>query len=168
MTKPKTIFLIGMMGSGKSTFGRLLAPHLGLPFLDTDTIIEQKEKCLVAALFEQKGEVYFRTLEQQVIEKLPNAPHVVACGGGLPCFENNLNLLKQKGLVVCLAAPPKVLFDRIKHEDSRPLLSDWLGFEQLYTTRKACYQKADIQLNAALSLQELLTSFEKSAALYYQ
>ncbi len=82
----KTIFLIGMMGSGKSTIGMRLAELLVLPFTDTDAAIEKAEGRSVRQIFEQEGEVYFREKEQQLLQQMPQQAGVVACGGGLPCF----------------------------------------------------------------------------------
>ena len=101
----KRIFLIGMMGCGKSTLGPLLAKQFDLPFLDIDALIEQREGRSISQIFSEQGEFHFRQLEQQELNGLPDVPQIVACGGGLPCFEDNLLRLKQKGLVIYLALP---------------------------------------------------------------
>lgn len=161
----KTIFLIGMMGSGKSTVGGALAQQLNLPFLDIDAVIEQSEGRVVSRIFSEYGEPYFRRLEQQVLEDLPNRPQIVACGGGLPCFEDNLSRLKQNGLVVYLEVPPSVLYARIEKEINRPLLHDWPAFEQLFSAREPIYRGADVILNANVRPTELLKDLEQALAL---
>ena len=163
MTK-KTIFLIGMMGSGKSTIGRLLAQHFDLPFLDIDAAIEQRTNSAISQIFEDNGELYFRRLEQQMLDELPGVLQIVACGGGLPCFEDNLLRLKQKGLVVYLEVPPSVLYARIQNEIDRPLLQDRTAFERLFLARESFYRAADVILNANVQPAELLREMEQVLA----
>jgi len=91
----KTVFLVGMMGSGKSTIGARLAALLSLPFIDTDEYIEKEEGRSVRQIFEQEGEAYFREREQHLLQHLPNKACVVACGGGLPCFQDQMKLLRE-------------------------------------------------------------------------
>jgi shikimate kinase len=157
----KTIFLIGMMGCGKSTLGALLAQQFDLPFLDIDAAIEQREGRSISQLFGEQGEGHFRQLEQQVLDELPGGPQIVACGGGLPFFEDNLWRMKQKGLVVYLEVPSGVLYARIQDALDRPLLKDWPAFEQLFIAREACYRGADIIINANLQPAEILLEFEQ-------
>jgi shikimate kinase len=161
MKANKTIFLIGMMGCGKSRLGSLLAQQFELPFMDIDAAIELKEGCSISQLFAERGELYFRRLEQQMLDELPGRAQIIACGGGLPCFEDNLLRMKQKGLVVYLEVPPKVLFARIQNEPNRPLLKDWPTFEQLFLVREACYGGADVIINANLQPAELLRELQQ-------
>jgi shikimate kinase len=161
MKANKTIFLIGMMGCGKSTLGSLLAKHNDLPFWDIDSAIELKEGCSISQIFAEKGELHFRRLEQQMLDELPGEQQIIACGGGLPCFEDNLLRIKQKGLVVYLEVPPRVLFARIQNELDRPLLKDWPAFEQLFLAREACYGGADVVINANLQPDELLLELQQ-------
>ena len=159
VTKP--IFLIGMMGSGKSSLGLLLAQQFDLPFLDIDALIEQREGRSISQIFSEQGEFHFRQLEQQELNGLPDVPQIVACGGCLPCFEDNLLRLKQKGLVIYLEAAPKVLYARILDKEDRPLLNDLPAFEQLFLAREACYRSADFIINANLEPLYLLPELEK-------
>ena len=156
MMANKTIFLIGMMGCGKSTVGRLLGQQFALPFLDIDAAIEQSEGRSISQIFREQGENHFRGLEQKELNELAGGPQIVACGGGLPCFEDNLLRMKQKGKVVYLEAPPGVLYARIQNELNRPLLQDLQAFEQLFLAREACYRRADVILDANLQPAELL------------
>ena len=156
MMEEHTIFLIGMMGSGKSTIGARLAELLALPFVDTDAAIEKTEVRSVQQIFEQEGEVYFREKEQQFLQQLPQQAGVVACGGGLPCFFNNMELLTAKGTVVYLEASPALLYDRIKGDNQRPKLQDYTAFEQLLTAREVSYNKAHFKIDAKQSVEEII------------
>jgi len=154
-----------MMGCGKSTMGPLLAQQFNLPFLDIDALIEQREGRSISQIFSEQGELYFRQLEQQELNELPDVPQIVACGGGLPCFEDNLLRLKLKGLVIYLEAAPEVLYARIQNEVDRPLLQDWPAFEQLFLARKACYRGADFIINANSEPVQLLRELEQALGL---
>lgn len=150
-----------MMGCGKSTLGSLLAQQFDLPFFDIDAAIEQKEGCSILQIFGEWGEGYFRKLEQQMLDELPDGPKIVACGGGLPCFEDNMLRMKQKGSVVYLEVPPGVLYARIQDAKDRPLLKDRSAFEQLFAAREACYRNADVIINANLQPNELLRALQQ-------
>ena len=154
-----------MMGCGKSTLGPLLAQQFNLPFLDIDALIEQREGRSISQIFSEQGELYFRQLEQQELNELPDVPQIVACGGGLPCFEDNLLRLKLKGLVIYLEAAPEVLYARFQNEVDRPLLQDWPAFEQLFLARKACYRGADFIINANSEPVQLLRELEQALGL---
>jgi shikimate kinase len=156
MMGDKTIFLIGMMGSGKSTIGAHLAELLVLPFVDTDVAIQTAEDRSVQQIFEQEGEGYFREKEQQLLQQLPQQAGVVACGGGLPCFFNNMELLIAKGTVIYLEASPALLYDRIKGDNQRPKLQDFAAFVQLLTDREVIYNKAHFKIDAKPSVEEII------------
>jgi shikimate kinase len=133
--------------------------------LDIDALIEQREGRSISQIFSEQGELYFRQLEQQELNELPDVPQIVACGGGLPCFEDNLLRLKLKGLVIYLEAAPEVLYARIQNEVDRPLLQDWPAFEQLFLARKACYRGADFIINANSEPVQLLRELEQALGL---
>jgi shikimate kinase len=97
MTDSNKIFLLGFMGSGKSTLGKKLANKLNVPFFDLDKIIEEQIGISIAEIFKTKGEEYFRTLETQVLKQLiyKQAKFVIATGGGAPCFNNNIELINK-------------------------------------------------------------------------
>jgi shikimate kinase len=156
MMGAQTIFLIGMMGSGKSTIGVRLAELLVLPFVDTDAVIEKAEGRSVQQIFEQEGEGYFREKEQQLLQQLSQQAGVVACGGGLPCFFNNMELLIAKGTVIYLEALPALLYDRIKGDSQRPKLQDFAAFEQLLTDREVVYNKAHFKIDAKQSVEAII------------
>jgi len=120
----KPVFLVGFMGSGKTTWGKRMAHKLKLSFYDTDYLIAEREGLSISEIFELKGEAYFRELETELLETLPNLPAIVATGGGLPCFHENMKKLNSMGTTVYLELPPKALFQRLLLEkNKRPLLA---------------------------------------------
>ncbi|MFH1826381.1 MAG: shikimate kinase [bacterium] len=117
------IILIGFMGSGKSAVGHELAQELGLHYVDTDEIIAKTEKMSINDIFSQKGEAHFRYLETEVVKTLQDYENfVIATGGGMVLRPENVKMLKEIGPLVLLWAEPEVIFNRIKHEEHRPLL----------------------------------------------
>jgi shikimate kinase len=119
----KTIVLIGMMGAGKSSVGRLLASRLGLPFTDSDAEIEKAAGMSVSQIFEQLGEPAFRDGERKVIARLLDGPPIVlSTGGGAFMNEETRALIKAKGTSVWLKAELPVLLERVLRVDTRPLL----------------------------------------------
>src|SRR6185437_4093777 len=121
------IFLIGFMGSGKTHWGRQLSAKLNLPFYDLDTVIIEKEKLSVAEIFDEKGEEYFRILEKETLEAVTDGQEsfILSCGGGTPCFFNNIEFMKKHGKVVWLNTSVDTLMQRLRRErSSRPLIAD--------------------------------------------
>lgn len=117
------ISLIGLPGGGKSTIGRHLARRLGVPFTDTDAVIEQRLGCSIRACFEQEGEDRFRDLESAVLAEIIGSTHgVLATGGGIVLREANRDLLHSKTVCVFLRSTPEELFRRLRHDLKRPLL----------------------------------------------
>lgn len=121
---PSYIFLLGPSGSGKSTLGPLLAQRLNFQFIDTDQWIEKQYGHSVSAIFQDKGETYFRILEKKFfLESLPLGPLVIACGGGTVTIPGLCEALIAKGLVLALEAKPENLALRLHNRlDHRPLL----------------------------------------------
>lgn len=119
------IILIGFMGSGKTSVGRALAKGIDYHFLDTDTLIEQEEQQAIPAIFEIKGEAYFRDRETQLLNHLLTAlkDTVVSTGGGIPIREQNREMLRQLGFVVFLKASDDTIIRRLRGDTSRPLLA---------------------------------------------
>lgn len=117
------IWLIGMMGSGKSTVGRLLADRLGRPFYDTDAVIEQASGSTIAEVFEHAGQTGFREQERAAIADVAGLPPgVVATGGGVVLDSRNVDVMKSAGSVVLLAVDVEVLAERVYGSNDRPLL----------------------------------------------
>lgn len=117
----KNIILIGMMGCGKSTCGKLLARALEMDFLDTDKAIEDKAGCSIPEIFEKRGEAAFRRMELEMAWSVAGRGDlVVACGGGLPLQAEAISPLKAGGAVVYLERDPEEIFDQVSME-GRPL-----------------------------------------------
>lgn len=123
--KKKDTILIGFMGTGKSTIGKLLAQQQHRLFIDTDAYIEAKEGCSISDIFEQKGEDYFRSLETKVLGELNRVTHnaVIATGGGLPLRRENAELLSGMGEVIYLQTSADTILERLKGDTTRPLLN---------------------------------------------
>jgi shikimate kinase len=121
------IFLVGMMGSGKTTVGRQLAVQLGYTFVDLDEYIAQREGKSIAALFEQEGQEQFRLKERQALEAVVQeyGKAVIATGGGAPCFFDNMQLINESGKSFFLDVPAEELLQRLLASDLslRPLLA---------------------------------------------
>jgi shikimate kinase len=118
------IFLIGFMGSGKTTWGRLISEKMGLPFFDLDEIIEKRVNLKIINIFEAKGEDYFRKLEAVCLRELhEKKDFILACGGGTPCFYDNMMVMNSLGSTVWLNTPKQVMATRLLQElGHRPLI----------------------------------------------
>lgn len=150
MLNGTNIFLIGMMGAGKSTVGKLLAKKVGHNFLDTDPLIEQCAGKSIPEIFANDGEETFRDLEQQILAQVSSYTRlVVATGGGIVMRSLNWSHLHD-GIVVWIDVPVEVLHDRLKTEsDSRPLLQTenlLQRLSDLYKQRRDRYAQADISI----------------------
>jgi shikimate kinase len=117
-------YLIGMMGSGKSTVGKLLAKKLETPFLDLDHYIEVKNNKSINDIFKEKGENYFRQLETNALSEIKASEIVVACGGGIILNHENRKKISSNGKVVFLKASISSLIKRLLSNKDRPLLND--------------------------------------------
>lgn len=120
------IFLLGMMGSGKSYWSKVLAQQLQLTAYDLDAMIEHNEQQSIATIFQQKGEIYFRQLETDTLKIFAEKDNfVVATGGGTPCFNNNMEWMNEHGITVWINESIKILMNRLRNEkEERPLIKD--------------------------------------------
>jgi shikimate kinase len=126
-SKCSKIFLIGLPGSGKTTLAKQVAQQLNLPFLDLDKEIEKSNGKKVEEIFSEKGEPYFRKVEKAELEKFCQSTtnFVMATGGGAPCFEDNIEVMKRAGVVIFLDVSAKEISNRIsKQSVNRPLLKN--------------------------------------------
>lgn len=150
----RNIALVGFMGVGKSSVGRILADQLQFQFLDTDAEIEARAGRTIADIFSQAGEAAFRTLERGMVEELAKRSDlVIATGGGLICDPNNLASLKEHALTVCLWASAETIWNRVRTQTHRPLLQapDPLGrIRELLELRRAIYRQSDVLLGTEL------------------
>lgn len=154
------IALIGFMGTGKTSVGRLVAEQLRFDYLDTDEMIQSATGRTIADIFSRDGEAAFRTLEEKVVEEISTrAKTVISTGGGLPVNPKNLSHLKSHALVVCLWASPERIWERVKSQTHRPLLDDadpQKKIRDLLAMREPFYKKADVLLNTEVrSLREV-------------
>lgn len=151
----QNIFLIGFMGSGKTHWGRIWAKNEALTFYDLDVQIEKAFKMSIADIFEKKSEEKFRELERYHLRMFENKKNfLLACGGGTPCFSDNMEWMKSQGKVFYLKAPPEVLLQQVIHEtEKRPVIkkvnpSELLFFiEKKLKEREPYYSQADFILN---------------------
>ncbi|MDD4888099.1 MAG: shikimate kinase [Thiomonas sp.] len=140
-----SIFLVGLMGAGKTTVGRTLAQRVGFQFIDSDHEIEREQGCTVAALFSRVGEAGFRELEARMIDALTQRDRMVlATGGGAVLRAENRKALHERGTVVYLRASPDDLAHRLRHDRSRPLLQQGdarAKLHELFRVRDPLYRE---------------------------
>jgi shikimate kinase len=156
----RNLALVGFMGSGKSTVGRLVARELGMTFVDTDELIEQRAGLRIPEIFARHGEAAFRDHERRVLEELVGeAGRVIATGGGLVCQPGNMDLLKTGALVVCLWAAADTIWERVRSQTHRPLLQvpePRAEVSRLLAIREPFYRGSDVLVNSGLrSLREV-------------
>lgn len=147
------IFLIGFMGAGKSHWGRLLSEKLSIPFFDLDEQVAEHAGRSIAEIFAAEGEEHFRMQEKEIMHIITESHEsfVMACGGGSPCYFNNLDYMHREGITVWINTPLEILFQRlVKEKDKRPLIKE-LSDEQLrgfiskkFADRKMYYEQASI------------------------
>ncbi|CAK0743216.1 Shikimate kinase [Gammaproteobacteria bacterium] len=170
----RNIFLVGLMGAGKTTVGRQLARALDLPFEDSDRVIETRTGVSISFIFEQEGEANFRAREKTVINELTAANGIVlATGGGAILDPDNRSCLKNRGCVIYLRAPVEILVTRTAHDRSRPLLqgtNSHTRLHQLLEVRDPLYREvADLILDTSnrsirVVVRELLWRLGRYAA----
>ncbi len=142
----RNLYLVGFMATGKSTLGRMMAARLDFAFLDSDAEIERLRGKTVRQLFEEEGEEAFRRHERDfVLTGHPARRCVVACGGGLIAQPGMVDILKEKGVVVCLYASPETVMERTRTNRNRPLLDcedPERRIRELMAEREPLYRKA--------------------------
>lgn len=157
----KTVVMVGMMGAGKTAVGRALAQLLDVPFLDSDTEIETAANCTIAEIFERDGEAFFREKESQVISRLlTSAPCILSTGGGAFLNAGNREAIARDGVSVWLNADLELLWQRVRHKTTRPLLrtSDPKAtLTEIFEQRVPVYKLAELPVTADrdLSIEEM-------------
>lgn len=163
------IFLVGFMGSGKTTVGKKLAGKLGCGFLDLDAAIEHREEAFIRDIIAEKGEAYFRQVEAAVLRDVPLDNKVISTGGGTACFFDNMDWMKSHGKVVYIELDEAAIYSRLKttNLEHRPLLKglDDEGLKAFIHTkleeRLPYYEKADISYNPIReSIEELIAKIQ--------
>ncbi len=151
----KTVVLVGMMGAGKTAVGKALAAILDVPFLDSDVEIEAAANMKISEIFARDGEAFFRDRETQVIDRLLDSQRgILSAGGGAFLSERNRDLIRAKGVSVWLKADLRLLWNRVKHKDTRPLLrtaDPYRTLKDLYEARLPYYEMADLAVPAHAS-----------------
>jgi shikimate kinase len=170
LLKGVNLYLIGMMGCGKTTIGKLLAQKLGYYFFDTDDLIVKASGRTISDLFEKEGEDVFRELETQVLSEVSAYKNlVIATGGGIVIRPKNWSYLHH-GVILWLDVPVAELYHRLKEDNTRPLLQDPDPLEKLKTiwqTRESLYKQADVRLTInqgetpEMSAQSAIVEIEK-------
>lgn len=169
-----TIFLIGFMGTGKSTIAQYLKQNHGRQTVEMDQIIEERENMTISRIFEEKGEEYFRGLETELLKEFQGRRGlVVSCGGGTPLRACNVEIMHKGGWVVFLTAAPETVYERVKNSHDRPLLEKNKNVSfiaSLMEERKAWYEAAaDIvvptdERKVSEICQEIIRKIEEKAA----
>ncbi|HNW56419.1 MAG TPA: shikimate kinase [Bacteroidales bacterium] len=150
------VYIIGFMGSGKSTAGEKLSSLLGWPFIDLDKAIEEHCRMPIPDIFSKYGELYFRTVETEVLKSIkPHTSTVISAGGGTPCHGDNMEYMLKNGLTVYLKMTPEQLKNRLLNStDVRPLIKDLSNEELLgfivgkLSSREKWYEQSKIIIEA--------------------
>ena len=142
----KNIYLIGFMGTGKSTISRALHDILGWPEIDMDAVIEQEQQMKITEIFARYGESHFRDLETACLQALSEEDaSIVSCGGGAVLRSENVELMRKSGTIVLLTATPETVYERVKDSTNRPVLNGNMNVEyisQLMEKRRSAYESA--------------------------
>jgi shikimate kinase len=146
------LYLMGFMGSGKTTIGKLVAERLGWSFVDIDQDIEASQSRSIAEIFDSLGEEAFRQMEADAIRKRVRAvacgrPTVMALGGGAAAQPANVDLIETHGVTIWLACPFEVVVRRVGQDPSRPNARDLRKFEELFHARQQAYGRADFRID---------------------
>ena len=159
------VFLIGMMGSGKSTLGRALARITGKVCVDLDEYLTEREGITIPEIFSKHGEAYFREKESYYLRELSNqGSNIIATGGGTPCFNDNMEFMNKNGITIFLDVPADELFKRLSSQKKgRPLLEEKSDEElaafiaSVLEKRRFYYEQAKFKLKGNnVSVNELL------------
>lgn len=166
----RTVVLVGMMGSGKTAVGRVLAAALDVPFVDSDAAIEEAAAASIPEIFARDGEAFFRKREAEVLKRLLSGPpRIVSTGGGAFLAQANRDAIAQMGVAVWLNADLNTLWERVRHKDTRPLLrtSDPKAtLSTIYQERTPIYALAGLKIDVKdhASIEETMLSVRDTLA----
>ncbi|MEO9475138.1 MAG: shikimate kinase [Cyclobacteriaceae bacterium] len=149
MKSKQKIYLIGLPGTGKSYFGKILAEATGFEFADLDKIIEENEGRSISTIFETDGEDYFRKVEASLLRDFSEkGEFILATGGGSPCFHDGMSFMNENGITVYLTQDRETLIERISRKSHRPLMQGDVEnrIDELLRTRSQYYNQADITI----------------------
>lgn len=164
------LYLVGLLGSGKSVLGKKIAEEAYLPFIDLDDVIEKEEGAKIQELFSSKGENYFRQVEAKHLREQSQAREfVMATGGGTPCFHDNMGFMNDHGTSIFLNTPIKEIVKRmdLHQKNARPLLSsvpdDLLEqkLKEMLQNRLPYYRQAHVTVGSFVTASEILQSISK-------
>ena len=166
----KPVFLIGFMGSGKTTWGKKLANALSVPFIDLDHELVNKIGMSIPEYFQLHGEVKFRELEKEMLLEQENRVGIISTGGGTPCYFDNMDWLLNHGTVLYLKHSPKSLFNRLSNSDikKRPALQGLQGEALLTFIDSKLNERAIYYDRAHIVIDQINTSLEDLVALVKQ
>ncbi|PIP20710.1 MAG: shikimate kinase [Candidatus Omnitrophica bacterium CG23_combo_of_CG06-09_8_20_14_all_40_11] len=155
------IYLVGFMGTGKTEVGKGLAKKKTLQFVDLDELIELREKRTISDIFAGDGEPYFRKVEKRILKEVSKEnKFVVACGGGIVLDKDNIKIMKETGIIICLTAVPQVILERTSAYRHRPLLNvsnRRKQIELLLKLRAPYYAQADKTIDTSkISINEVV------------
>ena len=160
----KRIILIGYMGAGKTTVGKALSKELGIPFYDLDWYIESRRRKTVPQIFAEVGEAGFREIERNMLHEVAEFEDIIiSCGGGTPCFFDNMDYMNQQGQVIYLKADPEVLYKHLlMGKTERPLLKGKSPEELIAFIRQQLEQREPFYTKASYTLDvSLMDNYEK-------
>jgi len=139
------------MGAGKTTVAKILSKRLNYNFVDLDLDIEKEQRISISEMFEKHGEKYFRDVETDSLRKISERSNqIISTGGGIVIKDENWEIMKSTGVTIYLKASIEMLFDRVKHKTTRPLLNVENPFEkakELFNARESLYENSDIVLD---------------------
>ena len=171
MQKKSIVYIIGFMGSGKTTAGEKLASSLGWQFVDLDKKIEKKEGKTIPQIFSQHGEGHFRAVETETLRSLGAGKNtIISTGGGTPCYDDNMDFMLRTGVTVYLKMTPSQLAGRLlKETDHRPLLKNIpddklvVFIEEKLKQREKWYNRSNIIINGMEIDINILSSMVKTS-----
>jgi shikimate kinase len=160
------IILIGLMGTGKTTIGKILSKKYSMQFVDTDDLIEKQQKVEIKEIFKAHGESFFRKLEAELLTELERKDNlIISTGGGLPIFNNNIEKLLLIGNCIWLEAGKKTIIRNVGNDSNRPILNNpdrEKTIEKLLNERNIIYEKAHFKINVdEKTVEQIVSEIDK-------